>query len=294
MKTAIVTTVRFLLLVVIFIVLFTVANGFALPPGTGSDFTPEQLQQTAIMFPFVCLLMVAVLTYVTLRSHWHGWKLAGALFAILYGVYAFLSQIESAVFVGTASRMPPGMLGGLFGAGVLLALPFSLLAVWILGKTKQHPAAGAPNDRLIMPAAEWAWKLTAIVVLYEVIYFGFGYFVAWRTPGLPEFYGGTDPGTFFGQLGNVMRDTPWLPLFQVPRALMWTGIACLIIRMHNGGVLETSLAVGLTFAVLMGTLLLIPNPVMTEAVARGHLYEVLSSNLLFGSLLSRLLLWKRK
>jgi hypothetical protein len=190
--------------------------------------------------------------------------------------------------------MPPGMLGGLFGAGVLLALPFSLLAVWILGKTKRHPAAGAPNDRLIMPAAEWAWKLTAIVILYEVIYFGFGYFVAWRTPGLPEFYGGTDPGSFFGQLGSVMRDTPWLPLLQVPRALMWTGIACLIIRMHKGSVLETSLAVGLTFAVLMGTPLLFPNPVMTAAVARGHLYELLSSNLLFGFLLSMLLLWKRK
>jgi hypothetical protein len=48
-----------------------------------------------------------------------------------------------------------------------------------------------------------------------------------------------------------MRETPWLPFFQVLRAMLWTGLGGLIIRMHKGGTLETSLAVGLTFSVLM-------------------------------------------
>jgi hypothetical protein len=293
MKTIIVTTLRFLLLVVIFIFLFTVANGFALPANAGFESTPEEMQQSAILIPFVSLLMVGVLTYLVWRSRWHGWKLAGTLFVVFYGIYTFLSQIESSVFPGVTSRMPPGLLGGLFGAGVLLALPFSLLAVWILGKTHGDPAGDAQNDRLVMPAAEWAWKLAAIVILYEIVYFSFGYFVAWRTPGLPEFYGGQDDG-FVSVLGNTMRDTPWLPLLQIPRTLIWTCIGGLIIRMHKGTALETSLAVGLAFSILMAAPLLFPNPIMGPVVARAHFYEVSSSNLLFGFLLSQILLWKTK
>jgi hypothetical protein len=87
-----------------------------------------------------------------------------------------------------------------------------------------------------------------------------------------------------------MRETPWLPFFQVLRAMLWTGLGGLIIRMHKGGTLETSLAVGLTFSVLMAAPLLLPNPIMGDVVARAHLIEVSTSNLIFGFLLSMLLL----
>jgi tetrahydromethanopterin S-methyltransferase subunit F len=60
--------------------------------------------------------------------------------------------------------------------------------------------------------------------------------------------------------------------------------------MHKGGALETSLAVGFTFSILMAAPLLLPNPIMGDVVARAHLVEVSSSNLLFGFVLSVLLL----
>jgi len=153
-------------------------------------------------------------------------------------------------------------------------------------------SADSSNQRPILPARAWAWRLALIAGLYVVIYFIFGYYVAWRTPGLPEYYGGKDLG-FIPGLGVTMRDTPWLPFFQLLRALLWAGLGAVIIRMHKGGTLETSLAVGLAFSILMAAPLLLPNPIMGDVVARAHLYEVGSSNLLFGFLLSQILLWRR-
>jgi len=283
---------RSLLLIVLFLVLYSIAMSIATPPGLASLLTPEQAQRSGLMMIPVSALMAVVVAYLAVRSRWHGWRLAAALAAILYGVHTFLSQIESAVFAGVMSRMPSGLLGSLFLAGLLFAIPFCLLAVWIMRKTRTDPEAAQPNERLIMPPSEWAWKLALIAILYVIVYFTFGYYVAWRTPGLPEYYGGQDVG-FLPGFGNTMRDTPWLPFLQLLRSMIWTAIGCIIIRMHKGGVLETGIAVGLAFSILMAAPLLLPNPIMGDVVARAHLYELLSSNFVFGFLMSMILMWRR-
>ncbi len=252
MKTILPTTLRVIALVIVYIVLFTAASRLNNPPELRQLFTPEQLSQAATALPVVSLIMTLMLAYLALRSRWHGWKLAGALFLILYTLYTFLSWIELLAFPAVSRQMPKGFLiPGMLIEGLVLAVPFSLLAVWILGKTKKDPAEDESNDRLQMSAAEWVWKLAVAAILYVIVYFTFGYYVAWRTPGLPEFYGGFDPGTFFGQLANVMRDTPWLYAVALFRGLIWAGIGCIIIRMHKGHAWETILATGLSFTVLM-------------------------------------------
>lgn len=291
LKTALSTILRFTALTILFLVLFMLATSLTTPPEMAARLTPEQAAASMAVMPLVALLMTGILTYLALRSRWYGWKLAGALFVIFYGIYTFLSQIETAAFHAVAGRMTGETLAGFFLAGLILCLPFSLLAVWILGKARKGAPPEEQNLRLHMPASEWAWKLAAAVVLYEAVYFTFGYFVAWRNPAVPLYYGGTDPGTFVRQMSNVMRDTPWLPAFQAFRALIWSGIGLIIIRMHKGKVWETTLATGLAFAILMAAPLLFPNPIMPEAVTRAHMIELLSSNFTFGILLTVLMIW---
>ena len=294
MKNILLMILRIFALFITFTILFVFASNVTTPPELAQNFTQEQLSQSAVILPLVSLIMTLMLAYLALRSRWLGWKLAGALFLLFYGIYTFLSQIETAVFPAVANQLLPGMLGGFFLAGLILAAPLSLLAVWILGKAKKEPAVNQPNNRLALPASEWAWKIAVAVLLYVAVYFIFGYYIAWRTPGLPEFYGSTDPGTFWGQVSNVVRDTPWLPFFQGFRALVWIGIGCIIIRMHKGNGLETSLAVGLAFSVLMAAPLLFPNPFMPPEITRAHFIELISSNFLYGCLLSALVLWRPK
>lgn len=280
-----------LVLIVAYSVLFMIGSNLTTPPELAKKMSPEAGMQVASLIPVVALLMTSTLAYLALRSRWHGLKLAAAIFAVFFGVYTFLAQIEPLAFPAVTEQMPPGTIPAFFLAGLILTLPFALLTVWILGKGRKDSLADEANPRLQMSVSEWAWKLALAVILYEIVYFAFGYYVAWRTPGLPEFYGGTDPGTFFGQLANVARDTPWLFLFQAFRALVWIGIGCIIIRMHKGGVLETGFSVGLAFAVLMSATMLLPNPIMPPDVYRAHAIELVSSNFVFGVLLTMLLMW---
>jgi hypothetical protein len=199
-KRLIMATLRLGILAIAFIVLLAAAGNLASPPELTARFTPEQQVQAAAVLPLVGLIMSSCLSYLALRSRWHGWRLAGALFIILYGIYTFLSQIETAVFPAIADQLPEGTLRGFFVSGLALAVPFSLLAVWILKKTRKDPSISEARQRLRIPAGEWVWKLGAAAILYVIVYFTFGYYVAWRTPGLPEFYGGSDPGSFLALL----------------------------------------------------------------------------------------------
>ena len=166
--------------------------------------------------------------------------------------------------------------------GALIAAPFSVLAVLILGKRKAATVDAEPNARLIMSPSEWAWKLVVIALAYVILYFTFGYFIAWRNPAVQEYYGGIDPGSFVAQMGTVLRNTPWLVPFQILRAMFWIALALPVIGMMKGRWPETALAVGLLFAVVMNAQLLLPNPFMPEPVRMAHLIETASSNLIFG------------
>ncbi len=291
-KAVLVTALRFFVATVVYLIGFIAASGIALSSIAIAQPPPAEASAAGLVLIAVAFLNTAVLSYVILRSRWHGWRLSLVTAFVLYGVLTFMSQIETLAFPAVADRLPPGMLRGLFVLGALLAAPFAPLAVLILGKWKKDPSAGEPNTRLIMPVGEWAWKLAAIVVAYEILYFGFGYFVAWKNPAVQAYYGGSDPGSFIAQMASVMRDTPWLPLLQAGRALLWTLIALPVIRMMKGRAWETSLAVGLLFAVIMSAQLLFPNPYMPREVSTAHLIETASSNFIFGALLAGLMLWK--
>jgi len=88
----------------------------------------------------------------------------------------------------------------------------------------------------------------------------------------------------------ALRDTPMLLPLQAARALMWTALAVLIIRMMKGEWWEAGLAVALSFTVLMNSQLLLPNPLMPQEVRMVHLLETASSNFLFGWLVVFVLL----
>jgi hypothetical protein len=234
----------------------------------------------------VCFLDTLVLTYVILRSRWSGWRLIATVFYVFYGVMTFISQIESAVF----NILPPGVLPRLFLMGVLVTAPFSLLAVLILGKGKADKTTfNEPNSRLQMPIKEWALKLAAIAIIYMILYSTFGYFIAWKNPAIQAYYGGIDEGSFFAHMKVVFTSAPWLEPFQALRGILWALLALPVIRMMKGRWQEAAIAVGLLFAVLMNSQLLLPTPLMPEAVRMTHLLETASYNFIFGTLIVWLL-----
>ncbi len=274
-------TIRLAVLTVLYFICFAAVSAALLPSLSEQ---PDSVDAGAALPALlaVSLLNTLVLGYIILRSRWAGWKLVLAIFFVFYGVMTVMPQIETAIFVRS---LPPGMLPRLFLSGAIIAALFSSLAVLILGKRKSSPEDSSKHSRLDMTVSQWAGKLSLIVIAYVVIYFSFGYFIAWKNPAVRAYYGGSDPGSFLKQISSVLRDTPLLLPLQAVRAILWTAIAVPVIRMMKGRWWEAGLAVALLFAVVMNSQLLLPNPLMPQEVRMVHLLETATSNFLFGWLI---------
>lgn len=281
MKATLLFAVRLVALTLLYFICFAVVSGALL--GTSTEPSPPvQASVTLVALLVVSLLNTLVLSFIILRSRWTGWKLILALFFVFYGVTTVMSQIETAFFV---TRLPAGMLPRLFLSGAIVAATFCSLAVVILGKGRSDPTKSKNQSRLSMPISQWIARLFLIVLIYLVIYFSFGYFIAWKNPAVRAYYGGSDPGNFLAQMSSVVRNSPWLVPLQAGRALLWTAIAAAVIQMMKGEWWETGLAVALLFAVVMNSQLLLPNPFMPQEVRMVHLLETASSNFLFAWLI---------
>jgi hypothetical protein len=281
MKAKLMIVIRLVTLTILYFICFAAVSA-ALIPAPSEQLAPVESGLALAALFAVSFLNTVVLGYIILRSRWAGWKLIFTIFFILYGVTTVMSQIETAFFV---TRLPPGMLPRLFLVGAIFAALFSSLAVLILGKVRADPRHDETQSRLDMPVGEWVMKVSVIVIAYLVIYFTFGYFIAWKSEAVRTYYGGSDPGSFLAQMSTVIRDTPLILPLQALRAILWTAIAVPIIRMMNGQWWEAGLAVALLFAVVMNSQLLLPNPYMPPEVRMVHLVETASSNFLFGWLI---------
>ena len=277
MRVVLSTAIRFVAVTVLYFVCFVVVSG-ALLSTTAEQPTPSDASATLSALLAVSFINAAVWTYIIRRSSWTGWKLILTVLLLFYGVNTFMPQIETAYFI---QRLPPGMLPRLFLAGVIIAAVFAPLAVLILGKAKARANEASRDSWLKLPLTAWLVKLSLIVVAYLLIYFTFGYFIAWKNDAVRAYYNGEDPGNIITHLANVLRDEPVLFVLQAVRALLWAALAVPVIKMIKGEWWESGLAVALLFAV-MPSLLLLPNPLMPDEVRMAHLLETTTSNFLFG------------
>jgi hypothetical protein len=286
MKVAI-FAIRVVVLIALHFISFVLIAAVLLPPPAG-EVTPADGSAAVNALLFVSILNTTVIIYILSRSRYAGWNLVLATFVVFYGAMTVMPQIETAFFV----NLPTGMLSRLFLSGAVFALVFSLLAVLVLGKTKAETYTNKNHSLLNMAASEWLLKLSVIVICYLILYFTFGYFIAWRSEAVRAYYGGNDPGSFFAQMNTVLHDTPWLIPLQVLRAILWTGIAIVVVRTMKGRWWQAALAVALLFSVMTAQLL-IPNPLMPREVRMVHLLETASSNFIFGWVIVMVLLaWK--
>lgn len=289
MKATLRIAVQLVALTLLYFVCFAVVSA-ALLSVPSEQPVPAQAGGALLALLAVSFLNSAVLIYLILRSRWAGWKLILTILFVFFGVQTVMPQIETAFFV---TSLPPGMLPRLFLSGAIMAVLVSPLAVLILRKRKSERKESTQRSRLDMSVGEWIVKLSLIVIVYVVIYFTFGYFIAWKNAAVRAYYGGNDPGSLLAQMQSVLRDTPLLVPLQAVRAILWTAIAVPVIRMMKGDWWEAGLAVALLFAVTNSQLLL-PNPLMPPEVRIVHLLETVTSNFLFGWLLVMILRgWRR-
>ena len=289
LKTAILTVILMLVMI---------AVSTAVVPMDAFD--AEQESGSLLPLLIVCLTHALVFTLVVTQTSWRGAPLILGLTLSFYGVQTLVGQIEALVFLTPlgerygagavpALTMPLDFITSQFILGGAVALIGALASSFLFGKLSRNDQQPALQLLPDFSSREWLWKLGSIIVLYELLYFGFGYFVAWKNPAVAAFYQGTDPGSFLAQIRNVIIKTPTLIPFQAFRALLWTAFSIPVVSMLRDKKLLGAVITGLFLSLPMNIPHIVPNPFMPAAVRQAHFIETASSNFIFGMLLFWLL-----
>lgn len=234
------------------------------------------------------LINTVLIVALIVSSRWRGWRLALLLALAHYGATTFITQVETWYFL-TELTVPKALLPGLFIMGLPVSFIFVPLAVLICGKWKAKENE-EKNPNMFMPGSQLMLKLGVIAVVYLVIYWLAGYFIAWQNPELREFYG--SPGEivpFWEHTFATFRDSPGLVILQLVRGLLFAVIAIPVIRGSKVNPWLTALLVGLLLAVPHLSHIL-SNPLIPLASVRfSHMIETATSTFVFGMIVVWLL-----
>jgi len=284
-KAVLVQAVKILILTIVMFTLYS--NGFRELSSGSATMQQVNLEEAAARYLAVSLVDTMILTFFILRSRLSGLRLMVVVALVLYGVKTFTSMLEAWYFM---PNIPPGELRNMFLSTVPTVLLFPPVAVLILGKARRQQEEGkSPNTRLMMSAGQLVAKGTFLSVVYLMLFWAFGYFVALRNPDVAAFYGVTVPDTFMVQLRGAWETDPFVFAFEFFRGALWIAMAAPVIRTTKGKAWEAGLIVALLFALVQNDVHLLPNPLMPPSVRLSHFVETASSNLIYAVILTWLM-----
>jgi hypothetical protein len=236
---------------------------------------------TLLLFFIAALVQAIVATHLVLQANWSSWKVAGALF-LLFLNPTLESAIESAAYL--RGHVPSHFVPHLLVMGLVASALFAPLTAWILGSSRRGPRE-APGERAHWSTARWAGTLAATTVVGLALYYLCGYYIAWQSAALRQFYSGaTAIRSFWGQMAWTWSSTPWMFALQAGRALLFVGLTLPAIRMLRGGARRVASGTALMYVAFDGSPgLILPNPIMPPPVAHAHAIEMVVWGLLFGA-----------
>lgn len=274
-----------LLRLVILVILFDICfiAGAQLINGLLPAIKPEP----GLVSPQIGVLIIGIantllMMGLVLNSRWSGWKLVLGLSLAYYGAVSLLTQIETWYFLYDLT-VSPELLPRLFLMGIPVAFIYIPITVFILGKGRSK-SKQKTRSAMRMSGPKWIWKLTVLAVIYLILYWSAGYFIAWQNPDLRAFYGSPgEPLSFWDQTVNTLRTDPGLFPFQILRSMLWVLCALPIIRSSKSNVIITAILLGLFFSVPQNIGHILENPLIPSAGVRlSHMLETAISTFVFG------------
>jgi hypothetical protein len=262
MRSHLILTIRFLVLAAALFACQVIAgmiSGFIPQPAlaTASGPSPITVGQALLLVIAGWTLLVGLLA-----RHVQGtyWERAGFLFVVLFLVNCALSAVEAAFFLAVIHMQVLNIVAMVVN-GLAFAALVALCAAWLVPRL--DPLRSVSLRRSSRPA--WA-----VVGFYLLAYSLAGYFIAWQSADVRNFY----------QLGSQIP-LGWMPFLQIARATVWLWVVLLCVRQLRGRRFPLAMLVGLSFAGLMALGLLFPGP-FPWPVRAIHLIEIGSSNTVFG------------
>ena len=274
------TLLKFVFLFSIYFIFFVLPNVF-IPLNIKVENQNEY--NTQMIFIFL-LTQFSIIIYLIKRLNLQGVKLFLSTALIFWGLQTFMTQSETWYFREAMPAVTNKELLNLFFRPLITAVTFIPLAMWILGKWKQNAESSAPQTQLNSSNLQWK-EVIWLSAAYVIIYFVFGYFVAWQFEAVRLFYSGTTENAgFIGQIQQTLQTKSFIFLFQFFRGFLWIMIGFPVVMYLKGSKREKIIASILLYA-LPAMQLIVDNPFMPQQVRIAHLLEVATSNGLFGLLI---------
>jgi hypothetical protein len=277
-----------LLLVLVYLVLFTTASQLLMPAellakAAAAQTNPAQAGGGILVM--ACIDITFILG-VVVSSRLRGAPLWLLTSAVYWGTKTFTSQLEAWYFMPNVNAaLVPALL--LMTVPVALVVP--LLAVVLFerwGGDSERPAWHVPP----MGAGQQAWKWVVLSALvYPALFFLAGYFIAFSNPEVRAFYGGVYEPNFIDHMRTLFRGDPLLYPFEVLRGALWVAMAVAILWTTQSQRWVAGLLVVLLFTLVQNGVHLVPNPLMPATVRAWHFVETVSSNAVFAVLISWLM-----
>ncbi len=257
--------------------------GNAIFPSNIMESAGESSGNSNLWLLITCLINTAAVLFFIYNSRLRGLKLSSVLFLIIFGIQYFMSQIETLWF-NDSLKMPLNTVIMLVTGGAIMSILFALTATWMTGKFKK---SDPPSSQINKPDIKQLAKPVALlsIVIWPLVYFTAGYFIAWQFAEIREYYtGSTGMDPFILMMKENVASG--LYFFQVLRGALWVSIAILVFTSTTGSWIRKGLIMALLLSCLGCSQLLLPNPIMPEMVRLGHLLETSTSNFLWGFVLA--------
>lgn len=257
------------------------------------DIEPIAQSEPGLVSETTAMLLLGIINTVLIigmivSSRWYGWKLTLLLALSYYGSFTFITQIETWYFF-TETTISPQLIPRLFLMGLSIPLIYIPLAVLICNKWRKRDF-NKGNKNMEMPFNQLILKLGILAIIYLIIYWLAGYFIAWQNPELRAFYGSPrEIAPFFTHTLERLNNSPDLFLLQLARGVLFSIIAMPIIIGSKVKPWLTALIVASVLAV-PHLVHIMPNPLMPAASVRlSHMIETATSTFLFGLIIVWLL-----
>jgi len=277
MKRALFRTAQFTGLVLIYVLLFIVGTRL-FPVNIGGPPDPSRAVAQLVGLILCGVFDTALLGWWAAGTRLRGWRRWAALATAFYGTKTFSSQLEALWFM-------PNVTGSMAPALFAMTLPLCLIfpAVVVTAFGAKEPVAGpawrAPRANRGVVAGCWA-VLSALV--YPALFWGAGYFIAYRSAAVRAFYGGFKGDTLLSHFAAVFAADPWVVPFEIFRGLLWILLVLPLIRTSRRHWLLDALLVGAFLALVQNDLHLLPNRLMSPEIRLYHFIETTTSNFVWG------------
>ncbi len=273
------------LICVLTALVYTIVNGmtFSFLPFTKGFAEQSASQSTNLgMTAIYMLWIVWTMYHIAKNSRCKGFNLYLAVIGTVFFVLSIMTQIETILFGSAFKGLQIWDIWMMVvGEMISITLVGFLLTLILKRKAKE-------NETQKIDIKKFVFYMVVNGLIYLVIYFVFGYFVAWQSEELRIFYSGSpvDVG-FIAQMRNNIENSFMVLPIQFGRGMLFTISIIPLLRMkwkHKYDYLVSVLAVFLCTA--MG--LIIPNFLFPDAVRIQHFYEMISSMFLFGIITAKL------